>query len=304
MKDLVKLWEKPAPAEYMIAGWHQWADAGSISSGLPQYLIEQTHARKIGEIEPKGFYLFQMPGGHHLMRPTVKLDEGHIEELQERQNELFYAGDDENGFAIFLGEEPHQNEELYAQAFLDMVEDLTIKRVAVVAGVYGPVPYEKDRDISCVYSLPKMKEELARYAVRFSNYEGGATISMYLASKAAARGVEFFRFCSYVPSYDFSSTSVLVEPIAIGEDHKAWYDLMTRLNHMFNLSMDLPDLERRSHKLISVWDSRTDHLAKTMPQLEVESYMEELRDDFTERPFVPLSDVWEEGLADLFDDEE
>ena len=56
MDDLLELWEKPAAEEkYMIVGWHQWADAGAISSGFPQYLIEQTGARKIGEIKPMDF---------------------------------------------------------------------------------------------------------------------------------------------------------------------------------------------------------------------------------------------------------
>ena len=51
MNDLIKLREKPeAKTKYMIAGWRQWADAGETSSGLPQYLIGQTKARKIGEI--------------------------------------------------------------------------------------------------------------------------------------------------------------------------------------------------------------------------------------------------------------
>jgi len=52
MDNLVELWEKPLAEEiYMIVGWRQWADAGSISSGLPQYLIEQTDARRIGAIK-------------------------------------------------------------------------------------------------------------------------------------------------------------------------------------------------------------------------------------------------------------
>ncbi len=302
MNDLFRLWEKPDTGKYMIAGWRQWADAGSVSSGLPQYLIEQTHARKIGKIEPDEFYLFQMPGGHHLMRPLIGLKEGRIERLEERRNEFFYAGDE--GFLIFLGEEPHRNEERYAQAFLDAVEELTIRRVAVVAGVYGPVPYEKDREISCVYSLPRMKEELAKYAVRFSNYEGGATIGTYLAHKAEPKGIEFVALYEFIPSYDLSDSSIALQPIAVGEDYKAWYDLMVRLNHMFSLGMDLSELGRRSEELISAWDSQMGHLAKMMPQLEVESYLEKVRNDFRERPFVPLSDVWEEGLEDLFEDDE
>jgi proteasome assembly chaperone (PAC2) family protein len=304
MSDTIEFWEKPVPGKCMIAGWHQWADAGDVSSGLPQYLIEQTQARKIGEMGAGEFYLFQMPGLHHLVRPLVRLNEGQVEELERRQNEFFHVGDDGADFVIFLGQEPHRNEASYAAAFFDAVEELAIKRVAAVAGVHGPVPYERDREVSCVYSLPRMKRELDRYAVRFSNYEGGATISMYLARQAAARGIEFFRFCASVPSYDFSKPSVLIQPMGMEEDFKAWYDLMIRLSHMFGLDLELSDLKGRGEELISSWDSQIERLARTMPQLEVRSYMEKMREDFTERPFVPLSEVWEEGLEDLFDDDE
>jgi proteasome assembly chaperone (PAC2) family protein len=302
MGKLADIWEKPAPGKYMIAGWHQWADAGAVSSGLPEYLIEQTAAKKIGEIQDGGFYLFQIPGTHHLLRPVIKLHDGYREDIEEKSNELFYAGDDKDGFVIFIGEEPHRNEVLYAEAFFDAAEELGIKRIAAIAGVYGAVPYHRDRNISCVYSLPWMKSELEKYAVSFSNYEGGATISMYLADQAEARGIEFFRFCAFVPSYDFSQASTTVQPIAIGEDYKTWYDLMVRFNHMFHLNFDLTDLEKQSEQLVSEWDHKIDQVAQAMPELNVRAYLEEVDREFTERPFEPLSDVWEEELRNLLDD--
>jgi predicted ATP-grasp superfamily ATP-dependent carboligase len=302
MNNLIEFEEKPAPGKFMIAGWHQWADAGDVSSGLPQYLIENTGAKKIGQIKPNAFYLFQIPGTHHLLRPEVKLDEGYPKELRSGKNDFFYSGDDTQGFLIFYGQEPHQNEERYAKAFLDAIEALGVKRVAAVAGVYGAMPYDKDRRISCVYSLPEMKDELTEYVVSFSNYKGGATISMYLADKAKLRGIEFFRFCAFVPSYNFSQVSTLIQPIAIEEDFKAWYDLMTRLNHMFGLNMDLSDLEKQSNELISEWDAKIDQIARTMPQLRVRDYMEKVNSEFSEMSFEPLSDIWEDALGHLFDD--
>jgi len=302
MSELVEFWEKPAPGRYMIAGWHQWADAGTVSSGLPQYLIEHTDAHQIGEIVVDDFYLFQIPGTHHLLRPVVKLNEGYREALEKRGNEFYLSGGQGQEFVIFWGEEPHLNEELYAEAFFDAVEELGIKRVAALAGVYGAVPYDKDRSVSCVYSLPRMKDELSRYAVRFSNYDGGATISMYLAAQAEARGIELFRFCTLVPSYDLTTASLPVQSVVIGEDYKAWYDLMVRLDHMFRLDFDLSDLEARSRDLVSEWHDKIDHITRTMPQLEVEAYMEQVYRDFTERPFVPLSEVWEQELRGLLDD--
>jgi len=305
MDDLVELWEKPiAQGKPMIAGWRQWADAGGVSSELPQYLMDQTGARKIGEIGPDRFYLFQLPGTHHLLRPEVKLSEGYRKELKPRRNEFFCSGNGAKGALIFLGDEPHQNEERYAEAFFNAVEDLGVRRVAAVAGVYGAVPYDRDREVSCVYSLREMKDELAKYAVKFSNYEGGATIGTYLADRAERRGIEFVVFYAIVPAYEFSQISISFKGMRIDNDFKAWYDLIRRFNHMFDLGLDLSDLERQSNELISSMDSRIDELESTMPHLKVGEYMEKLARDFTEMPFMPLSDMWESELGDLFKDVE
>ena len=303
MNDLVELWEKPAPANYMIVGWHQWADAGEVSSGLPQYLIDHTKARKIGEIKPGEFYLFQIPGTHHLLRPVVKLEDGYRVHMEERQNEFYFAGDDGNGFLIFLGEEPHQNEEAYSEAFLDAVEALGVKRVVAVAGVHGPVPYDRRREISCVYSLPGMKEELLRYALKLSNYEGGSTIGTYLADRAEARNIEFIALYALAPAYDFSRGSMIVQQMSMQEDFRAWHDILTRLNHMFRLDLDLSELQRRADEVTAAWDAKIEQLAQ-VSELDVEEYLAGVRADFTERSFEPLSHVWEDALGQLFDDAE
>jgi proteasome assembly chaperone (PAC2) family protein len=305
MNDLVELWEKPTADEiHMIVGWHQWADAGAVSSGLPQYLIEQTGARKIGEIKPDGFYLFQIPGTHHFLRPEIKLDEGYRKELSSRKNEFFYSGDDRKGLVIFLGEEPHLNVELYAEAFFHVVKELGVRRAAAVGGVYGAMPYDKDREISCVYSLPEMKDELAEYAVKFSDYEGGATIGTYLVDRAEQSEVEFLVFYAFVPAYDLSELSTHLQGLRIENDFKAWYDLMRRLNHMFDLGIDLSDLGRRSDELTASMDDKIDELERALPQLEVRAYVEGLSRDFVEMPFMPLGEVWERELGDLFEDME
>jgi predicted ATP-grasp superfamily ATP-dependent carboligase len=305
MDDLVELWEKPVADEiHMIIGWHQWADAGATSSGLPQYLIEQTGARRIGEIKPDGFYLFQIPGTHHFLRPEIKLDEGYREELRTRKNEFFYSGDDRKGLVVFLGEEPHLNAELYAEAFFHAVKELGVRRVAAVGGVYGTVPHDRDREVSCVYSLPEMKDELAEYAVKFSNYEGGTTIGTYLVDRAEQSDVEFLVFYAYVPAYDLSQLSPHLQGMRIETDFKAWYDLTTRLNHMFDLGIDLSDLERQSDELVSSMDYKIDELDRAMPQFKVREYVERLTRDFVEMPFMPLGEVWERELGDLFGDME
>lgn len=302
MDELVELWEKPQAVVGMIAGWRQWADAGRVSSGLPEYLIRQTHAIKIGAIMPGQFYLFQIPGTHHLLRPVVRLKDGYCEEMELRSNVFYRAGHKDKGFLIFLGDEPHQDEDRYANAFLDAVEALGVKRVLAVAGVHGPVPYDKNRQISCVYSLPTMKDDLAAYSVKLSNYEGGTTIGTYLAHRAEERSIEFVSFYALCPAYDFSKGSVLVQQVSMDDDYQAWHDLVLRINHMLGLDIDLLDLERKGRALRAAWDAKIEQLAK-VPHLDVQNYMEQVEADFNEASFHPLSHVWEDALDQILDDD-
>jgi predicted ATP-grasp superfamily ATP-dependent carboligase len=305
MDELVELTQVPVADEiYMIVGWQQWADAGAISSGLPDYLIELTSATKIGEIRPDGFYLFQVPGTHHLLRPEIKLVDGHREELRTRKNEFYYTGDEDKGLVIFRGEEPHQNEARYAAALFDAVEVLGARRVVAIGGVYGAMPYDRDREFSCVYSLPWMKEELSNYACKFSNYEGGSTIGTYLVDQAEERDIEFLVFYGFVPSYDFSELSILLTGMRIENDYRAWYELMRRLNHMFGMEIDLSDLQQKTHELTASMDAQIDELEQKAPRLKIREYLQELASEFDETPFMPLGDVWERELRDLFDSDE
>jgi proteasome assembly chaperone (PAC2) family protein len=287
----------------MIAGWRQWADAGAVSSGLPQYLIEVTNARDIGELKSGGFYLFQLPGTHDFLRPEVKLEDGYRRSLTRHRNEYYFTGNERRGLVIFLGDEPHLGAESYADAFFYAAKQLGAKRVAGLGGVYGPMPYNKDREVSCVYSLRHMKQELSEYAVLFSNYEGGVSMGTYMADAAERHGVEYFTFYSFVPAYDFSHLSQQLQGLRIENDFKAWYELMRRFNHMFHLGIDLTDLERRSGDLTESVEAKIDEIENKMPQINVREYVDSLARDFNEMSFMPL-DVWERGLGDLFDDKD
>lgn len=305
MNDSVKIWETPKAEQiYMIAGWEQWADAGSVSSGLPQYLIKHLRARKIGEIHPNSFYLFQIPGTHHLLRPQVKFEDGYSKEIRSRVNSFYYTGNAEKGLVIFIGEEPHMNIDRYADTFFSAAKQLSVQRIAAIGGVYGAMPYAKDREVSCTYSLRTMKDELRKYAVRFSNYEGGATIGSYLVDRAEQAALEMFVFNAFVPAYDFSQAGLPLQGLRIEDDYRAWYELMQRLTHMFRLDLDLSDLDRQSEALVASMHEKLEELAVKMPQLNVHEYMTTLTNEYKENSFEPLDELWERELGDLFGDED
>jgi hypothetical protein len=88
----------------------------------------------------------------------------------------------------------------------------------------------------------------------------------------------------------------------VEKDFKAWNDLMRRFNHMFHLGLDLSDLDQKSAELLESMDTKIREVDRRLPQLKVREYMDKVAGEFTERPFMPLSDVWERELRDLFED--
>jgi predicted ATP-grasp superfamily ATP-dependent carboligase len=301
MNGSLELWEKPEPQEtYLIAGWEQWADAGEVSSGLPQYLIDHLAARQIGQIKPQGFYMFQVPGTHHFLRPEVRLEAGYRKELTRRTNEFYYAESAGKGVVIFRGEEPHLNVEGYADALFDAAEALKVKRVLALGGVYGAVPYDQDRQVGCSYSLPHLKQELETYALSFSDYAGGVSIGTYLADEAERRGIEYVAWYAFVPAYDYSPLPDQFQGVRIENDARAWYELMRRVNYMFGLSIDLSDLRERSQELVGAMQEKITELEREFTQYDVKQYMAKVSSDFTETPFLALDDMWERELGDIF----
>lgn len=295
------LWEKPQSQEiYLLAGWRQWADAGSVSSGLINYLVQRGHARPIGQLRPDGFYLFQIPGTHDLVRPEIKMKDGYPESLIAPNNEYYYYGDERRGIVLFLGDEPHLDAERYTRIFLQVAKELNVRRIIGFGGVYGELPYEKERMISSIYSLPAMQDEILQYAVNLSNYHGGASVESYICRRAGESGMEFVAMYAFVPTYDFSPLLHTEKSIRIENDFMAWLGVMQRVNHMLQLNFDLSDLENKSRHLVELMDSEIDEIERSS-NADVRGYLRQLTENFTEMPFTPEDTFWEEKLKGLFD---
>ncbi|UCH60510.1 MAG: PAC2 family protein [Anaerolineales bacterium] len=302
MSEALEIWEKPHSQEIsMLLGWRQWADAGSISSGLPAYLVKQLGAKQIGKIRPDGFYLFQFPGTHDLVRPVVRFKEGYPEALETPKNELYYAGNDARGLVILIGDEPHMDIENYVRAILQSARNLGVKRMVSFGGVYGELPYEKERMVSCIYSQPLLREQVKDLAVNLSDYQGGASIGSYLCRRAGEQGIDYFGFYAFVPTYDFSGIAKINNAVRIENDFMAWLGVMRRVNYLLKIDFDLADLEQKSQHLVQVVDDKMDELDKSSPELGVRDYLRRLSEEFNEVPFDPLNEVWEQELKRLFD---
>jgi proteasome assembly chaperone (PAC2) family protein len=237
----------------------------------------------------------------------VKFKEGYPESLEVPNNDIYYSGNTQRGMMFFIGNEPHMDVERYTQSFLELAEKFKVKRIIGFGGVYGELPYDKERMVSSAYSLPSLREELEHLAVNFSDYHGGASIGSYICRRAGEKGMEYVAFYAFVPMYDFSAVSQLANTVRIENDYMAWLGIMRRVNYMIKLNLSLKDLERRSKRLLQLFDQKVEELDSGNPQLGVRAFLQQISENFTETTFDPLEDVWEEELNRLlnkFDDPE
>ncbi|MGD2027109.1 MAG: PAC2 family protein [Anaerolineales bacterium] len=303
MSDLFNIWEKPEADEiYMLAGWHQWADGGSISSGLPRYMAELHNARKIGEIKPDGYYLFQLPGAQQFLRPLVRHNDGVTESLATPSNEFYYAEIGDKGIVFFIGDEPHMDAERYARAFLEAAKALKVTRIVQFGGVFAMVPYDRTRHVHGIVSLPHLREELDDLVVEPSNYQGPTSIGSYINKRAGEQGIENVGLYAFSPIYQFGGVEETNKSIHIENDYTAWLNVMERVNHMLGLGIDLSDLETLSGDLVDKVDDKVIELDHKYPELRIEEFFRRLRGEFEEKTFNPLDDIWQDSLRRLGDE--
>ena len=287
--DLVTFQEKPATARYLIAGWRrQWSDGGGISGGLPRYLIEKLGAKKIGEMGPtvsEMCYPFQVAGTHDTFRPLAAYEDGLPTKPMHRENYFYDAGD---GLIIFRGQEPWFRIDIFANAFFQAIRDLGVKQTAAVEGVNGPVPPEKERRITCVYSRADMREMLEKFGMQFSSYgsdsKRGPTIAMALVTLAHYDhpDLEMFRIGAMAPMFPFVTSNN--EQVGITRDHRSYYDIMRRIKSMFNLDMDLAEIQTLGDNESKELQERLDKIASSNP--DAKQLIDGAISDFTFTPFV------------------
>ena len=281
---------KPEKPTFMIAGFNQWANAGNVSSGIPEYLIEKLNAKRIGHIHKGDFYIFQLPGNHFMFRSPVKYVEGYEEDYKEEPiNDFYYTEISGKGLIIFLGTEPNQHEDVYVNTLLDGAKELGVKRIVVPAGVGGEVPFDKERRIGCTYSLKQMQEELKGYALAYSNYNRNATIGMVINHYSKERGIESVRMSARTPSYQI--------PLTSSSDKRAMYDILRRIRYMFGINLDLSDLEKEIKQQVSDFENALKELYISNPEVEsqITIYMEQIEEGFVELRFkepIKIPDVF------------
>lgn len=266
----INIIEKPKLKHpYMVCGFNGWVDGGESSTGTIRYIIRKLNAKKFAEIPIEKFHVFQVPG-QEFLRPDVIIENGTLKEHHFPKNEFFHcntAGN--NDLILFLGTEPNLNWEEYAQTILGVAGDFTVKRVYLLGGVLGRVPYTKEPNVSCVCSPPALLVEMKKYNVQLASYEGpgsfGTTL-IYECQKNNLQVVSLMAIALYYPEYN----------ITVPRNPSSIRAIMKRLNRLLNINLDISDLNAE------VADLKGKLGFMTNQNSELKDYMSKLEKDYDE----------------------
>ncbi|RLE13886.1 hypothetical protein DRJ04_03445 [Candidatus Aerophobetes bacterium] len=269
MKDLI-IYEKPElKAASMVLGFSGWMDGGDVSTGTVEYLKNKLKAKKFAEIKPERFYIFNLPGTMQQVaqfRPYTKIQNGIVKEFQYPQNEFFY--DEKNNLILFSGKEPNLRWDEYANCILNLGENFNLKRICFAGSVAGPAPHTREVRVTCSFSSERQKINLKDYDVRFTNYEGPASITTLLTRLSREKGVEMINFVAEIPVYIQTRNPKGIKAI------------MKRLVKLLNLDIDLTELSKMSEefeKNVNEAVAKQPQLAEQIKKLE-ENYDKDLFD--------------------------
>lgn len=258
----------------LLLGFSGWMDGGDVSIGTIRVLIERLHARRIAEIDHQGFYIYNFPGAMDvtsLFRPHCRIKKGIIREFAFPENAFFVAEDED--LVLFTGKEPNMRWVEYGDCVFGLCRSLGVRSVYFIGSVAGLVPHTRDPQFFCSVSDAQMKPRFESYGIKFSDYEGPASVVTYLTTRAKEEGVEMVSLVATIPAY------------VQGSNPKCVAAVIRRVAGMLGVHLDFDDLQAAADD----FERRLTEVVQEQPEL-AES-VTKLEQDYDNEIFSDMSDL-------------
>jgi len=251
----------------LVLAFSGWMDGGDVSTGTVQRLVDLLDARRVAEIDPDPFYLFNFPGSMDiaaLFRPAIKIEDG-VVTSHDMPSNVFYCHPPANLF-LFLGREPNLLWRAFGDCVLELVRRAGVRRVLFVGSFGGSVPHTREPRLHVSCSDARLLPEMERYGLRRTGYEGPGSFASYLLTRAAAADLEMTSMVAEIPGYLHGRNPMSIEAVT------------RRLAKILRLPLNLGALRAESTEWevqVSLAVEKDEDLARTVRQLE-EAYDDEL----------------------------
>jgi proteasome assembly chaperone (PAC2) family protein len=267
--DKLKIYKRPKMNKSrLLLGFSGWMDGGEVSTGTVKCLKDKLGARKLAEIEPKGFYIYSFPGSMEitaLFRPHTQIKNGIIESYEIPSNTFYYS--EEKNLLLFLGKEPNLNWENYSEYIFSICEDFGVEMIYFIGSVAGLVPHTREPRLFCSVSESGLKEKFQHYGVKFTNYEGPASIITYLTANCGKRNIKMVSLVAAIPAYVQGSNPKCIEAVT------------RRIAGMLDIEMDFSDLTAISEE----FEKKLHDVVQEQPELE--NNIHKLEEDYDNEIF-------------------
>ncbi|MBA7466495.1 MAG: hypothetical protein GH158_02135 [Dehalococcoidia bacterium] len=283
--------EKPELRQpYLVCGINGWVDGGEAATGTTQYLIKKLPARKFAEMPLDRYHVFQVPGQLSL-RPEIKIENGLLKKHVLPRNEFFYWVNphSEHDLILYLGTEPNTHWEEYAENILNLAADFGVARIYVLGGVLDKTPHTREAGVSCACSSKELRQEMMKYAMQSSNYEGPGSFSitmLHLSQKRKMPMVSIIARSTYYPEFN----------VVIPRNPKAIKAIVLRLDSLLHLNLDISDLDQEADELEVKLNFMVSH------NREFQTYIEELEKEYTKVKYEAPLDITGNEAVQLAED--
>lgn len=279
-QDNILFLEKPELRQpYLLCGINGWVDGGEAATGTVQYLIKKLRAKKFAEMPVARYHVYQVPG-QLALRPEIKIENGLLKKHVLPQNEFFYwvNTNSDHDLILYQGTEPNTNWEEYTENILNLARDFNVSRIYVPGGVLDKTPHTREAGVFCACSSRELRQEMTRYAMQSSNYEGPGSFSITMLHMSQKRKMPFVSIIArstYYPEFN----------VVIPRNPKAIKAIVLRLNSLLHLNLDISDLDQEAEELEVKLNFMASH------NQEFQAYIEELEKEYAEVKYEAPLDI-------------
>jgi proteasome assembly chaperone (PAC2) family protein len=267
----------------LVAAFRGWNDGGQAASLAAGYLAKLWNAQQFAEIDPEGFFDFQVT------RPQVSLVDGVTRKVDWPETAFRHAGLPglERDAVLLTGNEPNVRWKTFTGLIVELVEELQVELVVTLGSLLADVPHTRPAPVTGSASDAELVERLG---LETSRYEGPTGIVGVLHDACRKAGIASASLWAAVPHY-----------VSLAPSPRAAQALCDRLANLLAVDIDTEELRQAGEAYAEQVS------AAVATDEETQAYVEELEQRTDEMPDeiqIPSGDALAAELTRFLRDRE
>jgi proteasome assembly chaperone (PAC2) family protein len=284
MSDELIVHERPElRSPVLVAAFRGWNDGGQAASLAAGYLAKLWNAQQFAEIDPEGFFDFQVT------RPHVSLVDGVTRKVEWPETAFRHASLPglERDAVLLTGNEPNVRWKAFTRLIVELVQELRIELVVTLGSLLADVPHTRPAPVTGSASDAELVERLG---LETSRYEGPTGIVGVLHDACRTAGISSASLWAAVPHY-----------VSLAPSPRAAQALCDRLGSLLALEIDTEELRQAGEAYAEQVS------AAVATDEETQAYVEELEqrsDEIPDEGQLPSGDALAAELTRFLRDRE